>query len=71
MGIFGDKKTEVENKVMTQKEVDTIQTIERPRICCIDLAEETITASENNYYNDKIKIWKSKNLIQKNTEKIY
>lgn len=44
MGIFGDKKTKVENKVMTQKEVDTIQTIERPRICCIDLLEETITA---------------------------
>lgn len=54
MGIFGDKKSKSETQVVTKQISETIVQIERPRICCIDLNDETISALEKsgaNVYN--------------------
>ena len=63
MGIFGDKKSKSEVKPAAKQKVDSPEIVERPRICCIDLGDETIELlkkSGANIYNgtlgSKIKV---------------
>jgi len=45
MELFGEKKNKiVETKIISHKDDKSVTIIERPRICCLDLTEDTISA---------------------------
>lgn len=51
MKLFESKKEDEIKNTSTNKNTDEIKTIERPRICCLDINEENITLLEKNGFN--------------------